>query len=86
MINKGSINLQQLYAQIQKLPPQSLPELAEYVEFLKFKAQQNEGKPKVTPPLQIIQLRGVLKGQDFSPSPLAEARREMGKKFDILSL
>ncbi|MFN8494766.1 MAG: DUF2281 domain-containing protein [Caldilineaceae bacterium] len=86
MINEVSVNLQQLYAQIQNLPPQSLSALAEYVEFLAFKARQNEVQTKATPPLQIVQLRGVLKGQDFSPSLLTEVRRELWKKFNIPSL
>jgi len=31
--------------------------------------------------LRLIRLRGLLKGYDFSPELLAEARREMWRKF-----
>ncbi len=32
--------------------------------------------------LRLVHLKGILKGCDFSPTLLAEARREMWKKFD----
>ena len=86
MINKVSVSLQQLYTQIQSLPQQSLSDLAEYIEFLEFRARDRNIQTPSDPPLRLIKLRGMLSGCDFSPALLAEARREMWQKFDIRQL
>jgi predicted DNA-binding antitoxin AbrB/MazE fold protein len=38
------------------------------------------------PPLRIVKLGGILEGYDFSPELLAEARREMWRKYHEDSL
>jgi len=83
MLNKVSPTLQQLYTQIQSLPQHSLSDLADYVEFLVFKSHAKAVLAQPTSALRLVHLRGILKGCDFSPALLAEARREMWKKFDI---
>ena len=68
----------QIYEQARQLPPESLTDLAKYVEFLQFKV--NEGlvdDPDRLEKLRIVNLRGLLQGYDFSPELLTEARREM---------
>lgn len=73
--------IQKIYKQVQDLPPESLLELDNFIEFLRFKAQASRADDQVVPSLRIIKLGGILRGYDFSPELLAEARREMWKKF-----
>ena len=76
---------QQIYKQIQDLPEESLVELARYIEFLRFNSSVSRrgAKPTRSRPLKIVKLGGILKGYDFPPELLAEARREMWKKFEV---
>lgn len=53
------------YEQIQELPQESLPELARYIEFLRFKTRTSTAM-RPTSPVRIVKLRGLLKGYDFS--------------------
>lgn len=76
-----AVTAQQIYEQIQDLPEESLSDLAKYIEFLRFKAHTTTTDKGAEKPLRIIKLRGLLKGYDFSPEFIAEARREMWKKF-----
>ncbi|MFN8443864.1 MAG: DUF2281 domain-containing protein [Caldilineaceae bacterium] len=77
-----TVNIQEIYRQIKTLPPDSLEDLAIYLEFLRFKTHKTEA-PSIPPKtsLRIVNLRGMLKGYDFSPELLAEARKEMWNKF-----
>ena len=78
----AAITTQNIIEQIKVLPPESLDDLASYVEFLRFKAQ-GTGAPASSPEkLRIVNLRGLLKGYDFSPEFLAEARREMWQSME----
>jgi hypothetical protein len=81
MMSRVTVTAQQLYEQIQNLPQESLLELARYIEFLRFKAGEAQPKAETVSPLRVVKLGGILKGYDFSPELLAEARREMWKKF-----
>jgi hypothetical protein len=78
---------QKIYKQIQDLPEENLIELAKYIEFLWFKTRAaTKRATKKTPRLdskQINKLDGLLKGYDFSPEFIAEARREMWKRFGV---
>ena len=76
-----SVTYQDIYQQILELPQASLVDLAKYVEFLRFKAGESATETKVEKPLRIIKLKGLLKGYDFSPELIAEARREMWGNF-----
>lgn len=73
---------QQLFEQIKTLPSDSLDELATYVDFLRYKTRKVEDAQPTETPLRVIKLRGLLKGYDFSPEVLAEARREMWRKYE----
>ncbi len=77
---------QKIYKQIQDLPEENLAELAKFVEFLRFKAQtatkRSTKKTQRLSTQQIVKLDGLLKGYDFTPELIAEARREMWKKFE----
>jgi hypothetical protein len=72
---------QRLHAEIDNLPEESLLELEKFLEFLHFKTMNTSKQTQPFPPLTIIKLRGILKGSDFSPKLLAEARQEMWRKF-----
>ena len=64
----------QIIAAIDDLPPERLPELGEFIEFLRFKSGQ--------PSKRLIRLGGLWK--DLSPitdQDIAEARREMWGRF-----
>jgi len=76
-MSSTTVTVQQIYKQIQNLPQESLPELAKYIEFLRFKSHTLATEAQPTTPLRIIKLGGLLKGYDFSPEFIAEARREM---------
>lgn len=71
-----------IYKEVQQLPPASLVDLAKYVEFLRFKAEQQQEPPQESNNLRIVNLRGLLRGYDVSPEALAAARREMWRKLE----
>lgn len=73
---------EQIYEQARQLSPESLADLAKYVEFLRFKAQEVTKDTTAPGKLRVVKLRGVLKGYDFSPELLAEARREMWQSLE----
>lgn len=80
--------IQDIYKEIETLPPESLVDLAEYITFLRFrrKHQAALSSADVSPgeqPLRIVHLRGILSGSDFSPELLHDTRREMWHKFKI---
>ncbi len=72
---------QDICQQIEDLPQASLVELAKYIEFLRFKVSESATEKEAEKPLRIIKLGGLLKGYDFSPELIAEARREMWGNF-----
>lgn len=80
-VKPSAVTSQLLQKQIEGLPQNSLVDLANYIEFLRFKAGIVSEKKEPSSPLRIINLRGMLKGYDFSPELLAEVRREMWRKF-----
>ena len=76
-----TVSVQEIQQQINALPPESLPELSNFVNYLLFKLQKTKTRKKKTKPLKIVDLEGIAEGCDFSPELLAEARREMWRKF-----
>ena len=75
---------QEIQQEILELPQESLPELKKFIEYLRFKARPQKAKAaETTLPLKVVNLRGILKGYDFSPEFIAEARREMWHKFRV---
>ncbi len=81
----ASPTLERIYKEVQELPEESLPELEQYIAFLKFKVSESSQPPTESKkPLStdtIRRLEGLLEGYDFSPELLAEARREMWRGF-----
>lgn len=86
MIAESMILTQKLQQDILELPQESLPELENFIEFLRFKTKPRKKKAKEEKydTTAARNLHGILKGYDFSPEFIAEARREMwgGKKAD----
>ena len=82
-MSTATTTAQTIIEQIKVLPPESLDDLAFYVEFLRFKARSAKA-PTTTPSerLRVVNLRGLLAGYDFSPEFLAEARREMWQSVE----
>jgi hypothetical protein len=76
-----AMTYQDICQQIAELPQESLVELAKFIEFLRFKMEESATGTKADKPLRIIKLGGLLKGYDFSPEFIAEARREMWGNF-----
>ncbi len=77
-MNPTTLTVQEIYEEIQQLPPERLSELAIFVDFRRFKSQP-AGEPTQT--LRPVRLRGLLRGYDFSPEAVADARRELWRKF-----
>lgn len=77
----SEMTYEDLYQQILELPQDVLGDLAEYIEFLRFKTDETKTKdePPFHPPK--IKLEGLFEGYDFSPEVIAEARREMWGNF-----
>lgn len=73
---------QHIIEQIKVLPPESLDDLATYVDFLRFRNQSVNAKSAAYDKLRVVNLRGILKGYDFSPEFVAEARREMWQSME----
>ena len=71
----------QIYEQARQLSPENLADLAKYVEFLRFTPQDVTKESSTPNKLRIVKLRGLFKGDDFSPELLAEARREMWQSW-----
>lgn len=77
-MNPTTLTVQEIHEEIQQLPPERLSELAIFIDFLRLKSQL-EVEPTQT--LRSVRLRGLLRGCDFSPEAVAEARRELWRKF-----
>ena len=76
--------VRKIYEQARQLPPESLTDLSQYVEFLRFKVKTEEESGQVSDDLRIVKLRGLLSGVDVSPETLSAARREMWRKLEIM--
>lgn len=74
-----------IYEQARRLPPDSLAELAKYVEYLQYKASGQLAQAPANGDV-LRRLDGILEGYDFSPELLAEARQELWRGFgDVAS-
>ena len=71
-----------IHEQARQLPPESLTDLTQYVEFLRFKVKTEEEANHVSDDLRIVKLRGLLSGVDVSPETLSAVRREMWRKLE----
>lgn len=78
--------VQKIQQEVLELPQETLPELERFIEFLRFKTKSRKKKATIEPPFDptdAIRLDGLLKGYDFSPEFIKEARREMWHKFAV---
>jgi hypothetical protein len=85
-MGNGVALTQKLQQEILELPPESLPDLEKFIEFLRFKTKPRKKKATADPPFDptdAIRLDGLLKGYDFSPEFIKEARREIWHKFAV---
>ena len=83
-MSDGTALAQKIQEEVLTLPEESLPELEKFIERLRSNFQaQDAGQTEPARPLKIVKLRGILKGYDFSPEFIAEARREMWRKFHV---
>ena len=57
------------------LPPESLADVHQFLEFLRFKNRERAGEPAVA-------LGGLLEGYRFTEQDIAQARREMWRRVD----
>lgn len=82
-MSTASVTYQDIYQQILELPQETLVDLSKYIEFLRFKVNKTEPGAEGADgrPFHPVKLGGLLKGYDFSPEFIAEARREMWGNF-----
>jgi hypothetical protein len=72
-----------LYRAIDRLPENTLIELARFIEFLQFKSQHDaqvneDTTTKEKPPFNPVYFPGgILQGYEFSPEFIADARKEL---------
>ena len=76
-MNAQIVTRQQIIGAIQELPGEALPEIAEFVEFLRFKTQKTHNAPSYKP----VALGGLWAGVTFTEADIADARREMWAGF-----
>lgn len=92
LVKAPPLTAESLYEQIKELPQESLAEVSRFVEFLHFKVEReqseanSEVEKKLSAPIHIRDLEGILEGYDFSPEFIAETRREMWKNYDEMEV
>ena len=85
-MSAGTALPQKLQQQVLELPQESLPELEQFIEFLRFKFQTRKPKRTAKSALDTtdaVRLDGLLEGYEFSPEFIKETRREMWRKFSV---
>ncbi|MGQ9628297.1 MAG: hypothetical protein ACUVV0_15510 [Anaerolineae bacterium] len=71
---------EEIFEQIKDLPPESLKELAYFIEFLRFKLKEREGEKK-TPYRIVAKLEGLWEGEEFTAEEITRLRRELWAGF-----
>jgi hypothetical protein len=66
-----AIDKQQIYQALETLSPESLAEVAHFIERLRTKPRRGEPQP-------VDGLEGLWEGVEFTEEDIAPARREMG--------
>ncbi len=74
----SQIAKQKVYRALEELPPESFEELAEFLDFLKFKYERKR-------PGKIAVLGGLWKGLDFdvSDEEIRELRKGIGRSLEL---
>jgi hypothetical protein len=65
-----AVTKEQIVHTLDELPPESLREVQQFLDFLRFKRRRQARK-------SAIALRGLLAGYRFTEEDIAQARREM---------
>jgi len=65
----------QILRMLDELPPESLHEVQQFLDFLRFKRQERTGVPAIA-------FGGLLDGYRFTEEDIAQARREMWGRVD----
>ncbi len=66
---------EQIIHTLDELPPKTLREVQKFLDFLRFKSQEQADKPAVA-------FGGLLDGYRFTEEDIAQARREMWGRID----
>ncbi len=66
---------EQIIYMLDRLPPESLREVQQFLDFLRFKSQEQAREPAIA-------LGGLLNGYRFTEEDIAQARREMWGRVD----
>ena len=70
-----AVTKDQIIHTLDELPPESLHEVQQFLDFLRFKRQQQARTSAVA-------LRGLLAGYRFTEEDIVQARREMWGRMD----
>jgi hypothetical protein len=70
-----AVTKEQIIHTLDVLPPESLREVRQFLDFLRFKSQEQADEPAVA-------LGGLLEGYRFTEKDIAQARREMWGRVD----
>jgi hypothetical protein len=62
---------------LKNLPEEGQTELASYLEYLRFKYQVKPARTQHAKKVRLKDLKGILKGYNFSSEVIAQARQEM---------
>ena len=69
------VTKERIIPMLDELPPESLREVQQFLEFLRFKSRELAREPAVA-------LGGLLSGYRFTEENIAQARREMWGRAD----
>lgn len=79
------IDRQELYQAIDRLPDDAMSEVARFIEYLEFRANQDKGETAVfsppTPYKPIPLAPKIIADVDFTPEYIAAARKELWANF-----
>ena len=70
-----AVTKEQIIYTLDELPPESLREVQQFLDFLRFKSRKRANEPAVA-------IGGLLEGYRFTDEDIAQARREMWGRVD----
>ena len=85
-MSDGVALAEKIQQEILELPQETLPELEKFIEFLRFRSASRSGKEDETDRLDTTAARESARhseGYDFSPEFIAEARKDMWRRFHV---
>lgn len=79
------IDRHELYQAIDRLPDDAMSEVARFIEYLEFRANQDKGETAVsspsTPYTPVALTPKIIADVDFTPEYIAAARKELWANF-----